>query len=535
MKRFGSVLSLLFLICSVFADDQYGDGEQYPTAKLTVADSGPSESSASSRYALQVSGDHLQDYLKALKNVPESVYSNGAHIIADMDESALPESLSSSRYDSDQEGESRDQVDLRSLIPAIRLDRQNYNAELERIQDSEERPEEESRRRSLVYEHDEDNVRPDRPSFKLPTTRELLRDLLMRREDVAKADSPLSPVAAAAAQVMEDQISHVKEAIKEAKALQAAEASETFKGKVVEALKQKEAEERKQAEAPKEFATASTARVPEIDVVNFKPEEERPDKYRAQESENKFNTHDHYKAQEAAIKQSAQDETGASKKINSAELFMSRAQSELSKSLHYNQPTYERENRSDIIDMKTVRELLSTLIKQIENIQSAARTLTSVTAAPDYSYESNKKPNKVNQKGYNKQPQHREENGRERQKKRKLIPYDILDTYQPVEGPSYVPKKPKRQQKSERTVYLKPHEVMKLLSPDPYEHVEMPLRRNRPYSIGASTASVRRLPFPMRRGMYPNFYPGIAANVTCCNDKCATNFGFSLPAGYKKK
>lgn len=523
--------------CSASADDQYADGDQYPTAKISVMDSGPAES-PSSRYALQVSGDQLQDYLKALKQVPESIYSNGAHIIADMEESSLPEALSASRYDSDQEGESREHVDLRSLIPAVRLDhRQHQNPEQDRIHDSEERPETESRRRSLVYEPEEE--RYEKPMFKRPSTRELLRDLLMRREDIVRSDSPLSPVAAAAAQVMDDQISHVKEAINEAKALQAAEATESLKGKVVEALKQKEADinERKAAEAQKEFATSTTARVPEIDNLKFKQEEERGDKYRAQESENKFKTQEHYKPQEVVIKQANLHavEIGPSKEIGSPELFMSRVQDELSKSLHFSEPmTYDRENRSDTIDMKTVRELLSTLIKQIENIQSAARTLTAAKLTPDYSYESKKSMKQYNEyeKDYNKQ-QHRERT--ERPKKRKPMPYEILAPY-PSEAASQVTKKPKRLPKAERTVYLKPHEVMKLLEPDTYEPVEMPIRRNRPYSMGTSAATLRRIhaPFPMRRTMYPNFYPGIAARITCCDDKCATNFGFSPPAGYKK-
>lgn len=510
-------------------------------------DNGPGEGPAN-RYALQVSGEQLQDYLKALKHVPESLYSNGAHIIADMDESSLPESLSASRYDSDQEGESsREQIDLRSLIPAIRLERQHHLLpEQDRVHEVEERPEPESRRRSLVFEPEEEPVRFERPLLKRPTTRELLRDLLMRREDIARADSPLGPVAAVAAQVMDDQISHVKEAINEAKALQATEA---LKGKVVEALKQKEADmnERKGAEVVKEFATSTTARMPDIENGKFKPEEERPDKYRAQESENKYKTQvENYKPQEVVIKESSlqhaslQDvAAGPTKEIGSSELFMSRVQDELSKSLHFDRPAVyaERENKSDTIDMKTVRELLGTLIREIENIQVAARTLSSVRQASDYSYEPKKsvKPHHEYQKEYSKQ-QYREERT-ERPKKRKPLPYEILTSYQPVDSPTTVTKKPKRYPKTERTVYLKPHEVMKLLEPEPYEPMEVPVRRNRPsYAVGASTASIRRMhaPFPMRRAMYPRFYPGIAARITCCDQKCATNFGFSSPAGFKK-
>lgn len=511
MERFQCSLFLLF-IGSACA--QYGDSDQYPTAKIALMDNSGSEGSGS-KYALQVSSDQLQEYLKALKHVPESVYSNGAHIIADMEESALPESLSASRYDSDQDSESRDQVDLRSLIPAVRLDRHHLPDS-----DTEDRADLESRRRSFVYDPDEE--RYDRPPFKRPSTRELLRDLMMRREDIAKADLP-SPSPVASAQAMDDHISHVKEAIKEAKALQAAEVTEALKGKVVEALK-KDAEERKQAAEAlpsKDYATASTVRVPEIDKPKYK-EEDRPDKYRAQESENKYKSQDHYPQQEAVIKVQASDQI-TTKEINSPEHFMGRVQ--IGKSLHYNeqQGPYERENRSDTLDIKTVRELLSTLIKQIENIQSAAKTLTSVSAPADYSFDSKKST-----KGYNK-PHYQEE---ERPKKRKPLPYDMFDSY--TSEPSYAPKKSKRLPKAERTVYLKPHEVMKLLEPDTYEPLEVPIRRPRPYAMGASSSSMRRIPFPGRRAMFPSFYPGITAQISCCDEKCATNFGFSPSAGYKK-
>lgn len=375
----------------------------------------------------------------------------------------------------------------------------------------------------------------------------------MRREDIAKSDTPLTPVAAAAAQVMNDQITHVKEAIKEAKAQQQA-AQETLKEKVVEALKQKESEERKVEPAPKEFATASTVRVPDTEEIKFKPEEERVEKYRAQESENNYKTQDNYKTQPSIIKPSHLQvvEVGRSKEISSPEIFMGRVQEELGKSLHYNQPAYERENKSEAIDMKTVRELLATLIKQIENIQSAAKSLAAVSPAADYqstAYEPTpyqpttyqpKKPVKetytkeYNNNHSNKKPYHEE---RERVKKRKPLPYDVLDSYHSTSGPYPSTKKPKRLQKSDRTVYLKPDDVIKLLEPDTYEPIEIPLRRNRPYSGAASAMRRMHSSYPMRRAMYPSFFSGpgtIVANISCCDDKCATNFGFSPPPGYKK-
>lgn len=517
MKTRQCILSLLIFISgSVLADEQQYSDDQYPTAKIAVMDHGPD--SSNSRYALQVSGDQLQEYLKALKHVPESVYSNGAHIIADMDESSLPDSMSGSRYDSESDGDGRESVDFRSLIPAIRLDQHHPIPEQDQVE-PEERADAEFQPGSYVYEASEPIQRYERtavPFFNRPSARELLRDLLMRREDV-KVEPQGSAVS-----VIEDQM-------KEAKALQVAEATETLKEKVVEALKQKEAEhnERKQVDLSKEIPTASTPRIPEGEIMKYKPEEERAEKYRAQESENKFKKHEKYgKAEEGAIKQSSHRaaEASAPKEIASPELFMSRVQDELSKSLYNNHAAvhYDRENRTESIDMRTVRELLNTLIKQIEKIHSAARTLTAVTNAPEYESKRPRKEYKDHQKETYYAKHHKQEERDEREperhrKHRKPLPYEIIDPYTPSEVPVHVSKKAKRVSK-ERTVYLKPHEVMKLLEPEPYESVELPVRRSRPHHRSSSSPSIRRMhtPFPSRRSMYPNFYPGTASDMSTC-------------------
>lgn len=197
------------------------------------------------------------------------------------------------------------------------------------------------------------------------------------------------------------------------------------------------------------------------------------------------------------------------------------------------------EDKTDI-DLKTVRELLNTLIKQIENIQAAAKALP--LSSNPVSYPSSPAPPAVSSS----KKDHREE-------MESHIEADHVPKRAKYSGYE-VKKRPinKKVKPNQRTVYIKPHDVMRMLTgsqdlPSDFMPDVVPIQRRTrgPYMTSSSgPRGMRSLPlFPPSYGGGYSGYPGIIGIPFPVQKPCPScrssltdddDDDFASTGGYKK-
>lgn len=449
---FSSAL-LCFLFLSANAERDMIDE---PTASLSLVNA---DRGSRNRFALQVSGDQLTDYLRTLRHVPDSIY-NSAHIIADMEESAL-----NARFEDDSQDEGRF---YNERIPAMRLAQQQAS-----LQDDDQQQEEEeedyvqkrkpaqeddyessSSRRNVEYETSPSSRRTE---YRLPVRMSdylRSRDLFLRREEAAAAE-----------------------------------------------------------------AEAKVAQL--TDLFPAKESSSNPGTPRLKE----------YNSRSKDLEESKNDEVISVKDQRSKteiDAPVSEGKSVKDQDTSYNKQDRKRDSSDKEIDLKTVRELLNTLIKQIENIQTAAKALPIPLPAQPMTTS--------HKRDYNS----RDEMDSEADPIPRKVKYSNFENSKKKQG-----KKPKS---NEKTVFLKAHDVVKMLTgsslPQDYVADVSPIiRRSRgPYmtSLGGRGGVRPFFPMPMPYGGFGG-YPGIIGipfpvQKPCPRSSESTNddFGDHFTGGYKK-
>lgn len=368
---------LTFITCILFSlvptslqyasIDSINSGNGEPTATLSLV---RDPEDPSNRYSLQVSTDQINHYLKTLSNVPSSIY-DGAHIITDFDESAL--STAYSRPSSESNGQQQQQQDsnkysleepshIRNMEKANLYHESNYGSESNLF----------PKKQMTLKLFDEMDFGLGRMTANEKALRRMYlanRDFIIRKDEqsqvqaaVAAANKENSPVKQATSDSSESVPSKVASASTRVTSISEVKPSSIEIG-------QKPALNEYPPSLPSSIRGHSTFGLPR-DLVSKEKSEADLEREKEEQAAMEKVQDDLMKELFAIQKQSRPQQGQSNEQANivkDQEIVPSSSKDSISQA-----SLVQAKNE---VDLKTVQSLLTTLIKQIEQIQQVAKNL----------------------------------------------------------------------------------------------------------------------------------------------------------------